>query len=227
MLKRNDDRLGRGTVGIAVEDGALSHTMARILSILGRYQVAIFEEEEVNGGYWPDLAYAAVIASPGALHNRQLSRPGRCSALPTVILAVRRASLADHLSVLAEADAFVLTDETLTRLPSLIPLSAHGLSIMPHAKANSTLEVSPRLSQLKSLSTRDLQVLRELSRGRGNQAIAQRLGMSLPMAKVHIRRIVDRLGFRNRTDAAVFAATVLALDFPAHTHLANRSARRG
>jgi len=206
------------TVGIAMEDASLIHTVARILRIMGRYEVVVFDDRDVSRGSWPDLGYAAVVASPRAFQKRRTLNGfdrSRDPATAPVILAVQRESFCCHRSKLAAADAFVLTDETLLRLPSLVPLSAHGLSVMPRMSvAESRKGLDPRLSRLNSLSSRDLQVLAELGRGRSNQVIADQLGISIAMTKVHVRRIVEKLGSRNRTDAAVFAAT---LEFPRPT----------
>lgn len=222
MSRPRNDLPGGATVGIAMEDGALIHTVTRILRIMGRYEVAVFDRLDVNRGFWPEFPYAAVVASPGAFQKRRTvssssGSNGRAGA--PVILAVQRKAFWRHRNKLAAAEGFVLTDETLLRLPSLVPLAAYGLSIMPRiSDGESRQEIDPRLSRLKSLSSRDLQVLAELSRGRSNQIIADRLGISLAKAKVHVRRIIERLGSRNRTDAAVFAATFV---FPSSPPLPN------
>lgn len=214
----------KNAVGIAIEDGALIHTVARILRIMGRYEVIVFDDRDVNRGSWPDLTYAAVVASPRAFQKRRTlngSNGSKSRARAPVILAVQREAFCCHRSKLAAADGFVLTDETLLRLPSLVPLSAHGLSVMPRMSIDESRKgMDPRLSRLNSLSSRDLQVLAELGRGQSNQVIANQLGISVAMTKVHVRRIVERLGSRNRTDAAVFAATLAFSRLPPDTQLA-------
>ena len=70
-------------------------------------------------------------------------------------------------------------------------------------------------------------MLEELSLGRDNRSIARSLGMSVPATKTHIRRIIERRGFRNRTDTAVFAAVYLAPGRPAATTLEADADKKG
>lgn len=228
-------------VGIAMEDGVLSHAVAQILTALDRYKVDIFNESDVDRGSWPETPCAAVVASPKAFQSyRAQSSQTRSSRARSreaksdnrngfrsnshvdapVILALGSRDFCRHKEKIAAADGFVLTDDTLMRLPSLVVLSAHGLSVIP-ARININIggfSVDPRLSILSNLSTRDRQVLAELSLGRDNEAIADKLGMTLSMAKVHVRRINVMFGFKNRTEAAVFAAALLiANDLEANT----------
>jgi len=49
-------------------------------------------------------------------------------------------------------------------------------------------------------------VLRLLARGKTNQEIAQRLGLSALTVKTYVQRIIGKLGVSDRTQAAVRAA---------------------
>lgn len=227
MLRVSDEYGVRGTIGVAIDDPSLVRSVARILAVRGRYEVAIFDRNDVEAGTWPQIPCEAVVASPEAFGRRVSAECSGYGSQTRVILALRRSAMAKHRDKIVAADAFVLTDESLLRLPSLVPLSAFTLSIMPRGANRLNLKVSPRLDQMKMLSRRDLQVLGELSLGRDNQAIARELGMSVPTAKTHIRRIVERLGFRNRTDAAVFGAVFLGSQRSAATHFANPLTRKG
>ena len=55
------------------------------------------------------------------------------------------------------------------------------------------------------LTPRELEVLAELARGRANKAIAFRLGVSERTVKTHVSNILGKLGFTDRTQAAVYA----------------------
>jgi DNA-binding NarL/FixJ family response regulator len=48
-------------------------------------------------------------------------------------------------------------------------------------------------------------VLAELARGRANKAIAFELGVSERTVKTHVSNILGKLGFTDRTQAAVYA----------------------
>ncbi len=56
-----------------------------------------------------------------------------------------------------------------------------------------------------TLSERELQVLRLLSGGATNREIARSLHLSEGTVKNHVSRILERLGVRHRTEAAVYA----------------------
>jgi NarL family two-component system response regulator LiaR len=55
------------------------------------------------------------------------------------------------------------------------------------------------------LTPRELEVLAELARGRANKAIAFELGVSERTVKTHVSNILAKLGFTDRTQAAVYA----------------------
>jgi len=55
------------------------------------------------------------------------------------------------------------------------------------------------------LSTRESQVLAGIARGLPNREIAAELGIALKTVKVHVCRVLDKTGSRNRTQAAVLA----------------------
>jgi len=55
------------------------------------------------------------------------------------------------------------------------------------------------------LTPRELEVLGRLARGRANKAIALELGVSERTVKTHVSNILAKLGFTDRTQAAVYA----------------------
>jgi DNA-binding NarL/FixJ family response regulator len=55
------------------------------------------------------------------------------------------------------------------------------------------------------LTPRELEVLAEIARGRANKAIAFELGVSERTVKTHVSNILGKLGFTDRTQAAVYA----------------------
>ncbi len=54
---------------------------------------------------------------------------------------------------------------------------------------------------VRPLSARELQVLKLLADGMSNQAIAERLVISLDTVKRHVTHVLDKLGAANRTQA--------------------------
>jgi len=71
--------------------------------------------------------------------------------------------------------------------------------------ALSTPTAGPAASPLIGLTSREVEVLRELSDGITNQEIAARLYISENTVKNHIHNILDKLHLRNRREAIEFA----------------------
>jgi len=55
------------------------------------------------------------------------------------------------------------------------------------------------------LTGRELQVLKELARGRSNKEIAQALGIAEKTVKTHVGNILQKLHLADRTQAALYA----------------------
>ncbi|MFP2907694.1 response regulator transcription factor, partial [Pyxidicoccus sp. 3LFB2] len=64
-----------------------------------------------------------------------------------------------------------------------------------------------------ALTARELEVLRLVARGLGNQEVATALGVSLPTVKTHVARLLSKLGAASRTEAAARARPAPALRF--------------
>ncbi|GAA2985486.1 hypothetical protein GCM10017559_01300 [Streptosporangium longisporum] len=56
-----------------------------------------------------------------------------------------------------------------------------------------------------NLTPRELQVLRQITLGQANAEIAQVLRVSRETVKTHVTNVLDKLGARDRTQAAVLA----------------------
>ena len=59
--------------------------------------------------------------------------------------------------------------------------------------------------RLERLTRREIQVLHLLSRGENNNEIAKSLVISPGTAKLHVHRVICKLGVSDRTQAAIVA----------------------
>ncbi|MEQ9798575.1 response regulator transcription factor [Parvibaculum sp.] len=90
---------------------------------------------------------------------------------------------------LVEMGGRYVPDILLTAQADGVPESSQSFAAASHQK----------------LTPRQKEVLAEIGKGRSNQEIARVLGISIATVKLHVNAILQTLGVRNRTEAAIIA----------------------
>ncbi|RLK58832.1 response regulator [Actinokineospora cianjurensis] len=107
----------------------------------------------------------------------------------------------------AGATGYLLKDLPATELAAAVRLANAGVTQLDAAAARhvtAALRATPS-SPTDALTTRETEVLRLIAGGATNREIAARLYLSEGTVKNHISRILNRLGLRDRTQAALYA----------------------
>lgn len=114
----------------------------------------------------------------------------------------------------AGASGFLLKDTPVDQIVAAIRHVHNGDAVVAPSTTRRLLEhffqVSPRPpaaadSGLEDLTPREREVLELLARGLSNAELARQLGLSEGTVKVHVGRILSKLGLRDRVQAVVLA----------------------
>lgn len=109
----------------------------------------------------------------------------------------------------AGAAGYVLKDAAIQQLETAIRQVLAGQSAIPLDLVNAAMRSTPlpgREADLSRLLTaRERDVLERIARGLTNKEIARELDISPATVKVHVERIIGKLGVADRTQAAVLA----------------------
>jgi DNA-binding NarL/FixJ family response regulator len=107
----------------------------------------------------------------------------------------------------AGATGYLLKDLPSRELAAAVRLAHAGvMQLDPAAAARLASAIGPRAQQPAiALSAREIEVLRLVAEGLTNREIGRRLHLSEGTVKNHLSRILERLGLRDRTQAAVYA----------------------
>jgi two-component system nitrate/nitrite response regulator NarL len=139
---------------------------------------------------------------------RQL-HPG-CRA---VVLASRATQTHFTACLAAGADGYLLTEVSPDVLLEALRLVMLGEKVFPTVLATWLLEqrrqAPPAPTSVtvggKSLSPRELEILTQLAAGETNKRIANRLQIADATVKLHLRKLLRKIGATNRTQAAIWA----------------------
>ena len=98
-------------------------------------------------------------------------------------------------------DSFWFKESSKETILEVMDRTIAGEYVYPDSPPRICLGMSDNLE----FTDRELEVLREMTRGMSNSAIAKALCISENTVKVHIQHMLDKTGFDNRTELAIEA----------------------
>ncbi len=140
-----------------------------------------------------------------ALGRIKLDKPN----LPVLLFSAfdNPASIARAIAL--GASGFLLKDCTRDELLAALKTASHGENVWSREKLRSVSGAlrTPRLANNLeiSLSEREGEVLRQMTRGLTNKQIAQTMAISYETVKEHVQHVLRKIGLTDRTQAAVWA----------------------
>ncbi|MGF1594396.1 MAG: LuxR C-terminal-related transcriptional regulator [Kiloniellaceae bacterium] len=162
-----------------------------------------------NGQGAPDADYLILAADDSSRFPGLEEHIERWSGRHTrVMLALPESKCAMLGELPRRADGLILLGEGLKYLEQSLRLAEEGYSIMPTARPGAG-NGAGYLEALGRLGAGERAILRLLAAGESNRSIAESLDEGEARVKSSVRAILIKLGCRNRTEAAVLAATVL------------------
>ncbi len=110
-------------------------------------------------------------------------------------------------AIKAGALSYLLKDADPQELVGAVRAAARGESVLhPMVASRLLYEIQSREhAPLSDLTTRELEVLKCIARGRSNSEIASDLVISEPTVKTHVSNILSKLHLADRTQAAIYA----------------------
>ncbi len=119
-------------------------------------------------------------------------------AAVVVISGQESPDLADE-ALRAGARGFIPKTTSPTAMVQILKLVLEGEIYAPPTDSNRRAAPTP----LRSLTQREMEVLRCVAQGMSNKEIAQRLNLREVTIKVHLRNIFEKIQVKNRTQAAL------------------------
>jgi NarL family two-component system response regulator LiaR len=133
----------------------------------------------------------------------------RTEDLTARVLVLTSSQDDDHLVQAVKAGALSFLPKTagVDQVIESVRAAARGESVLQPAATARLIEELRRgaaADPLQLLTPREIEVLREVARGRANREIARRLSVAEETVKSHVSSILAKLGLADRTQAAIF-----------------------
>ena len=143
--------------------------------------------------------------------TRQLAGPQ--AADPIAVLILTTFDLDEYVleALRAGASGFLLKDAGRDQLVQAVQAVARGDALIAPSITRRLIErfvarsPDPIPAELDELTARELEVVRQIARGRSNAELAQELTISETTVKTHVARILAKLRLRDRVQIVVFA----------------------
>jgi DNA-binding NarL/FixJ family response regulator len=142
--------------------------------------------------------------------TRALAGPGVVDPLRVVIVTTFDTDEYVYGALRAGAVGFLLKDAGPALLIEAVRAASDGDALIsPSITVRLLKQLAPAPSRAaiagNQLSQRELDIARNIAKGRTNQEVAAELFISLSTVKTHITRIQNKLGVRNRVEIATWS----------------------
>ncbi len=150
-----------------------------------------------------------VLVLEGALLSRPARTPKLLVAHPRTSCLILSEDGEEHVGGLVRGARGYWISKAASRseLQRAIRIAASGDSTCCETQSD-TFNVVPVAPAVDELTPREVEVLGFVGHGLTNREIAERLVVSPRTVKAHVEHIIEKLGARDRTDAAVRALTL-------------------
>ena len=158
----------------------------------------------------PDIVLMDVRLGTG-IDGLEATRRITALGLPTRIIMLTLHDMPGYVreALSAGAAGFVLKDTAIGDLRRAIEQVMAGQSALPLELVSAAMRADSKHTAIddlsKVLTEREQQVVELVSEGLTNKEIARRLEISPATVKVHVERLIGKLGVADRTQAAVLA----------------------
>jgi DNA-binding NarL/FixJ family response regulator len=197
LAQRGDQRAARActeALGRMAADTGNAEVLSALAHAVGETALLDGEPERAASQFLSSLELSRAVAIP---HDRAETQMRAAGALA----AVGRAAEA--------ADLLRQARRTALRLGARPLASEAARALAGLGGADAGIEVPIGSGALDGLSPRELQVLRLLTDGATNRAIAGELVLSVRTVDMHVRHVLSKLDCRSRTEAAARGVVLL------------------
>jgi DNA-binding NarL/FixJ family response regulator len=201
ILIVDDHQLAREGLKAVLQGGGID-----VVGLAETGEQAIAMAQELS----PDIILMDVRLGEG-IDGLEATRRIAAMGLPSRIIMLTLHDMPAYVreALSAGAAGYVLKDTAIGGLRAAIDQVMAGQSALPLDLVSAAMRAEGRSSRADDLSTiltpRERDVVERIARGLTNKEIARELDISPATVKVHVERLIGKLGVADRTQAAVLA----------------------